>query len=116
MLYAIFRAGISGVLVLLVAEAAKRSPTVGGLIASIPLVSVLAFIWVWIDTGDATRIAAQSESTFWFVLPTLPMFLVLPWMLRHAFQFWLALALSCVLTVALYAAAAWLLPKVGIEI
>jgi hypothetical protein len=116
MLYAVFKAGISGVLVLLVSEVAKRSPTLGGLIASIPLVSVLAFVWVWKDTGDAARIAAQSESTFWFVLPSLPMFLALPWMLRHGFQFWPALAMSCALTVALYSATAWLLPRFGIEI
>jgi hypothetical protein len=116
MLYALAKAALSGALVLAVSEAAKRSPTWGGLIASLPLISVLAFIWLWADTKDLSRIAAQSHSTFWFVLPSLPMFLALPWILREGFGFWAALILSCVLTVLLYSGTIWLLSKLGIEV
>ena len=65
--------------------------------------------------GENERIAALSEGTFWLVLPTLPMFLVLPAMLRNGFAFWTALAASCALTVALYLVAVWLLPRLGIS-
>ncbi len=115
MLYALAKAALSGALVLAVSEAAKRNPTLGGLIASLPLISVLAFIWLWTDTKDVARIASQAHSTFWFVLPTLPMFLAFPWLLRHGVGFWLALGASCVLTMILYAGTAWLLPKIGLD-
>jgi hypothetical protein len=116
MTYLIVKAAISGVLVMIISEVARRSPGIGGLIASLPLVSVLGIIWLWRDTSDIERIAAHAESTFWFVLPSLPMFLVFPMLLRHGTGFWLALALSCVLTIALYSAMVWLLPKFGINL
>lgn len=116
MTYLIIKAAVSGVLVMIISEVARRSPGLGGLIASLPLVSLLGIIWLWRDTSDLERIASHAEATFWFVLPSLPMFLVLPTMLRHGIVFWLALALSCVLTMVLYLATIWVLPKIGINI
>ena len=116
MTYLILKAVLSGVIVLVVSEVARRSPGIGGLIASLPLVSILAIIWLWRDTGDVNRIARHAEGTFWFVLPTLPMFLVLPMLLRHGTPFWIALAGCVVLTFVLYGLTLWLLPKVGITI
>jgi hypothetical protein len=114
MLYMVVKAALSGVIILAASEVARRSPTYGALLVSLPLVSILAMIWLWHDTGDSERIAALSEGTFWLVLPTLPMFLVLPMLLRHGVDFWLALAAACALTVGLYCLAIWLLPKLGI--
>ena len=114
MLYAVIKALLSGAIIAAASEVAKRSPTLGAVILSLPLVSLLAFVWLWRDTADKEAIAALSQSTFWFVLPTLPMFLVLPALLRNGLPFWSALAISCVLTVGLYFFAAWLLPKLGI--
>jgi hypothetical protein len=116
MTYLVLKAAVSGVLVMIISEVARRSPGVGGLIASLPLVSVLAIIWLWRDTADVERIASHAEATFWYVLPTLPMFLALPAMLRHGVAFWLALAVACALTVALYAIAMWLLPRLGVTL
>lgn len=116
MLYLVIKAALSGVIVMIVSEVARRSPGVGGLIASLPLVSVLGIIWLWRDTGDMERIAAHAQSTFWFVLPSLPMFLAFPAMLRAGVGFWPALAASCVLTMALYALTIWLLPRIGISL
>jgi hypothetical protein len=116
MLYLITKAVISGVIIMAASEAAKRSPTYGALVVSLPLISILTMVWLWRDTGDNQRIAALSEGTFWLVLPTLPMFLVLPAMLRNGLAFWTALAASCALTVALYMMAVWLLPKLGINL
>ena len=116
MLYLATNALISGLIIAIVSEVAKRSPGLGALIASLPLVSILAMMWLWRDTSDVVRIASHAEATFWLVLPTLPMFLVLPWLLRQGTGFWPSLALSCVLTIALYVVTIWLLPKIGIEI
>ena len=90
--------------------------TLGALILSLPLISILAFIWLWRDTGDTARIAALAQSTFWFVLPTLPMFVVLPALLRGGMGFWPALGLSCLLTVSLYAVMVWALGRFGVTL
>ena len=116
MWYAVFKAAISGILVATISETAKRSPSLGALIASLPIVSVLGMIWLWRETQDAERIAAHSEATFWFVLPSLPMFLVLPVLLRSGVQFYLALALSCIMTIVLYLGMIWVLKRFGITI
>ena len=114
MLYAAITALLSGVIIAAVSEVAKRYPAIGAVILSLPLISILAFVWLWRDTGDAERIAALAQSTFWFVLPTLPIFLVLPALLRGGLGFWPALGLSCLLTMLLYAATVWALGKFGI--
>jgi len=114
--YFVIKATLSGILAALVSEVARRSPGIGGFIASLPLISILAIIWLWRDTADAERIAAHAQATFWYVIPSLPMFLVLPALLRHGVEFRLSLALSCVLTIVLYAATVWLLPRVGVNI
>ncbi|MBU1212178.1 MAG: DUF3147 family protein [Alphaproteobacteria bacterium] len=116
MLYLAAKAILSGIIIAIVSEVAKRSPGLGALIASLPLVSILAMIWLWRDTSDTTRIANHAEATFWLVLPTMPMFLVLPWLLRQGTGFWLALGVSCLMTVALYLLTLWLLPRLGISI
>src|SRR5262245_52154842 len=116
MLYLLIKAALSGVIIMAASEAAKRSPTYGALLVSLPLISILAMIWLWRDTGDSERIAALAEGTFWLALPTLPMLLVLPAMLRHGFGFWIALVASCALTIVLYLVTMWILPKLGISI
>ena len=115
MLYLVIKSTLSGIIVMMVSEIAKRSPSLGGLVASLPLISILGIIWLWKDTSDLERVAAHSESTFWFVLPSLPMFLIFPALLRHGIGFWLSLALSCVITITLYLVMLWLLPKIGIK-
>lgn len=116
MIYLIVKAAVSGVIVMIVSEVARRSPGIGGLIASLPLVSILGIIWLWRDTSDVERIAAHAQSTFWFVLPSLPMFLLFPALLRHGVAFWVALGVSCLLTMLLYAVTVWLLPRLGIAL
>lgn len=115
MLYLIVKAAVSGVLIAIISEVAKRYPGLGGLIASLPLVSVLGMIWLWRDRPDVENMAAHSQATFWFVLPSLPMFLVIPWLLRNGTSFWLALAIGCALTIALYAGMLFIGPRLGIR-
>ena len=116
MLYLIVKAGISGVIIAMVSEVAKRSPGFGALIASLPLVSVLGMMWLWRDTADPQRLAAHAQATFWFVLPSLPMFLAIPAMLRRGIAFWPALGLGCALTIALYLLMTWIGPRLGLRI
>ena len=85
MLYTAFKALLSGVIIAAVSEIAKRSTALGAVILSLPLLSILAFIWLWRDTADKESIATLAQSTFWFILPTLPMFLVLPALLSGGF-------------------------------
>ena len=116
MLYLFVKAALSGVIVAIASEVARRSPAWGALIVSLPLISILAMIWLWRDTGDGERIAALAQGTFWLVLPTLPMFLAIPALLRHGVGFWPALAAGCALTIALYLLAVWLLPRLGVAL
>lgn len=116
MLYLILKAAISGVIVALVAETAKRSPGLGALIASLPLVSVLGMIWLWRDTHDPERMAAHAGATFWYVLPSLPMFLLIPALLRSGVPFWAALATGCALTVGLYLAMTAIGARFGLKL
>ena len=116
MLYVAIKALLSGVIIATVSEIAKRYPPLGAVVLSLPLISILAFIWLWIDTSDKENIASLAQATFWFVLPTLPMFLVLPALLRGGMGFWHALGLACLLTISLYAITVWALGKFGVTL
>ena len=116
MLYFVVKALISGLIVALVSEIGRRYPTWGGLVASLPLTSLLAMLWLWRDTGDTERIAGVSIGAFWFVLPSLPMFAVLPLLLRSGLGFWASLAIAVAGTLALYALMFWAAPRLGMKL
>ena len=116
MLYLVIKAAVSGVIVALVSEIARRNPGAGGLLASLPLVSLLGMIWLWRDTHDAVTMAAHAEATFWFVLPSLPMFLIIPALLRSGFGFWASLLAGLLVTTALYTGMIALGPRLGIRL
>lgn len=110
------KALLAGAMIAAIAEIGKRLPTMGALVASLPLVSVLGMIFLWHSRPDAENMAVHAEATFWYVLPSLPMFLAIPAMLRGGVPFWLALTLGCALTVGLYLLMAHFGPKIGIRI
>lgn len=112
----ILRAVVSGVLVAIIALVARRNPGMGGLIASIPLVSTLGMTWLWNDSGDREIVASYVSAAFWYFLPTLPMFLLIPWLLRSGVNFWLALGAGCTLTMILYLGTIAILPRLGINV
>ena len=116
MLYLAAKALISGVIIAAVSEIAKRSPGFGALVASLPLVSVLGMIFLWHARPDAENMAVHSEATFWYVLPSLPMFLVIPALLRSGVNFWIALAAGCALTVGLYLLMMQVGPRFGLRL
>ncbi len=116
MLYLAVKAVISAILIVIISEAAKRSPALGALIASLPLVSVLGMVWLWRDTQDTARLADHAQATFWYVLPSLPMFLLIPFMLRSGAPFWLALGAGVILTAGLYLAMTTILARFGVSL
>jgi hypothetical protein len=116
MLYVLLKAAVSGLIVAAASEVARRWPGWGALIVSLPLVSLLTFVWLWTDTRDSGRVAELSQSTFWFFLPSMPLFLVLPALLRSGMGFWLALAIAGAITIALYGGMTLMGPRLGIRL
>ena len=112
----VLKAALSGLIVATVSTVAKRYPGFGALIASLPLVSVLGMVWLWHDKPDTQNMAAHAQATFWFVLPSLPMFLLIPALLRAGLSFWLSLLAGCALTIALYLAMTWIGPRFGLRL
>jgi len=110
------KALLSGVLIAAIAEIGKRLPALGALVASLPLVSVLGMVFLWNARPDAENMAIHAEATFWYVLPSLPMFLVIPALLRHGVPFWVSLVAGCVLTVLLYLAMMQIGPRFGLKL
>ncbi len=105
-------------IIVLISEVSKKLPLLGSLIASLPLVSVLGMIWMFGETKDKdlSRIADHAEGTFWYVLPSLPMFLLLPWMLRKGISFPVSLSAGIFLTVVLYLLMTKALSKFGMSL
>ena len=116
MLYLLIKSAISGVLVASISELARRYPGWAGLLASLPLTSLLAMLWLYRDSGDAEQVAALARSTFWFIIPSLPLFLAFPALLRSGLGFWPALVLCVVGTLALYSLFLWSAPRLGIKL
>ena len=103
---------VSAVLVAAVSEVARRSSLLGAVLASLPVTSLLAFIWLYRETGDAQKVAALSADILWLVLPSLLLFALLPLLIRQGWNFWLSLATSCAATAVAYGATTWLLKLV----
>lgn len=107
-LYLVFKALLGGLVIVVVSELAQRHNTVASVVHSLPLVSLLAFIWLYVETRDTALIGRHAAGTFWFVLPTLPLFLLLPALFRRGWAFWPALGAGVALTVLLYTFTRWL--------
>jgi hypothetical protein len=101
--------------VVLVSEIARRSDRLGALIAALPLVTILALIWLHVENQPVEKIANHAWYTFWYVVPTLPMFLAFPWLLQR-FGFWPALGLAGVITVTCFGLFALLVRRFGLQL
>jgi len=106
---------ITAAVVVLVSEVAKRSDRLGGLFAALPLVTVLALIWLHVDHQPQSKIANHAWYTFWYVVPTLPMFLAFPLLLPRL-GFWPTLFACVVITVVCFWLFALLVRRFGIEL
>ena len=110
------RALLAGAMIAAISEIGRRLPATAAVVASLPLVSVLGMIFLWHQRPDAENMAVHSAATFWYVLPSLPMFLAIPAMLRAGVNFWAALVAGCVLTVLLYLAMMQVGPRLGLRL
>lgn len=114
MLQLILKVAVTSVLIEAASEAAKRNVIAGAVIASVPLTSVIAMIWLYADTGDTAKVAAFASGVFWLVLPSILLFLVLPFLLNRGWDFGWSLAVSIALTVAAYLAMLQILKQFGV--
>jgi hypothetical protein len=94
---------------------ARRSSLFGALVASVPLVSILALTWLYVDTGNTERVAAFSTDIFWLVLPSLAFFPLLSFLLRHRCRYYLSLTIALGAMLALYALAIWVRQRMGLR-
>jgi hypothetical protein len=107
---------ITVVVVIAVSEISKRSSFWGAILASLPLTSLLAFVWLYADTGNTQSIAVLSRSIFWLVLASLPLFALLPMLLGYGWSFWPSLLAGCTVTIGAYFGLVWLLQRVGVQL
>ena len=107
----VLKIAITALVVVAVAEIAKRSTVWAAALASLPLTSLLAFIWLYLDSRNVERVAAMSQSIFWLVIPSLLLFVLFPVLLRAGWGFWLSLASASIATAGAYALALWLLAQ-----
>ena len=107
--------GLSAIVLVAIAEIAKRSSFWAAALASLPMTSLLAFVWLYLDTRDVEKVAALSGGIFWLVLPSLLLFVLLPLLLRAGWGFWSSLAVSSAATTLAYVAMVRLLAFFGIR-
>ena len=111
----LFKYAITAGMVVLISEIAKRSDKLGGLIAALPLVTVLTLIWLFMENQSTEKIANHAWYTFWYVLPTLPMFLAFPWLLKR-FSFWSSIGIAIIITLVSFYLFSKLVKGWGIEL
>lgn len=115
MLHILIKYAITAGMVILISEVAKRSDRLGGLLAALPLVTVLVLIWMKMEGQNPEKIANHAWYTFWYVVPTLPMFLMFP-LLYERYSFWVTLMTCCIVTVIIFLLWAKLLQHFGIHL
>jgi hypothetical protein len=112
----LLKAAVSGILIALASEVTRHNAGIGALIASLPLVSVLGMIWLWRDSHDPARMANHVGATLWYIAPSVRMFLLIPYLLRHGLAFWPSLGAGCALTFGLYLLMLWAANRWGIPL
>lgn len=107
---------ITTILIVVISEISKRSSFAGALLASIPLISVLAMFWLFIDTKDVNKVSELASSIFWLVLPSLVLFVSLPLLLKQGVHFYFSLSISITLTIVAYWLMLLVLEHFGIKL
>jgi len=107
---------VSALLVASISTASKRLPMLGAIIASLPLTSILAMVWLYTDTKDVNKVIALSQGISWIILPSLIFFIALQFLLRRNLGFFSSLFIACGVMAATYALYVNLLGRLGIKI
>lgn len=102
MSYYLVKIAVTSTVVVIISEISRRSSLAGAVLASVPIVSVLAMIWLYVDTRDVTQVSALSRDIVWLVLPSLVLFVLLPLLLKRGVGFYPSLSVSIGATVLAY--------------
>lgn len=116
MTYYLLKITVTTILIVAISEIAKRSTFIGAILASVPLVSVLAMMWLYIDTKDVAKVSALATSVFWLVVPSLALFVTLPLLLKQGFNFYLSISVAIAVTVVCYGLMVATLRNFGVEL
>lgn len=116
MTYYIFKLLITTVLIVLISEIGKRYSLAGALLAAIPLVSILAMTWMYVDTGNSVSAVEFSERIIWLIAPSMTLFLVFPFLIKKGVGFYPSMFISITLTIAAYYSVIFILGKLGIKL
>ena len=116
MIYTLSKIMITSLLIVAISEISKRSSFIGALLASLPLISVLAMVWLYIDTKDVTKVSELASNVFWLVIPSLAFFISLPLLLKRGLDFYLSMGLSMLLTAGCYFLLIKILLRFGVQL
>jgi len=116
MSYTIIKVIITSLLIVAISELSKRSSLIGAFLASLPLTSVLAMLWLYTDTKDVTKVSDLASSIFWLVIPSLAFFISLPLLLKKGIPFYLSMGLSMAVTAGVYFIMITILMRFGIKL
>ena len=116
MLQTIIKLFISSVIIVIVSEIAKKNTFLGGLIVSIPLISILSMVWLYLDTKNIENVISLSNSILWMVIPSLALFIAFPILLKAGVNFYAGMGLSILITMGCYGLTIFILARLGIEL
>ena len=116
MTYYLIKIAVTTALIVAISEVAKRSSFVGALLASLPIISVFALLWLYIDTRDILKVSALATSVFWLVLPSLALFITLPLLLKHGQNFYVSMSISIGVTICCYWLMVTILNHYGVKL
>ena len=112
----VIKFAVTAGVIVLVSEVAKRSDKLGALISSLPFVTIMVMIWLHVERQGSQKVANHAYYTFWYVLPTLPMFLIMPWLMGKGVNFWIALGICAVVTMLSFAVTALVAKRIGVNL
>ncbi|CAA6826250.1 MAG: Unknown protein [uncultured Sulfurovum sp.] len=116
MLYYTFKLIITALLIVLISEIAKKSSLFGALLAAIPLVSILAMTWMYIDTNSSNSAIEFSNRIVWLIAPSMTLFIVFPLLIQKGINFYISMGISIIMTVLAYYSVIYILGKFGIKL
>lgn len=115
-MFLILKYGITSFIIVLVSEVAKKSGKMGALISSLPFVTILVMIWLYLEKQGREKIASHAYYTFWYVIPTMPMFLLMPWLLTKGTPFWLSLGVCIAVTIGCFILTGLIAKRFGVDL
>ncbi len=116
MLMLVIKYAVTALVIVLVSEVSKRSDKAGALISALPFVTIMVMIWLYLERQGSQKIGNHAYYTFWYVLPTMPMFLVMPWLMAKGVNFWIALVICAAVTLVSFVITAMVAKRLGVHL